>query len=161
MYVLDANIFIQSNRAHYGLDFVPAFWDWLDQAFGTGLVCSIKKVGGELAAGKDDLTAWAASRQGLFQPMDAACTSHLAQLATWANAGHFTPAAVAEFLAAADYELVAYAATHGYTVVTMEKPEPQRKSRVKIPDACVAHGVPWMTPFDMLRKEKARFVLRP
>lgn len=159
MYVLDANIFIQSNRAHYGLDFVPAFWDWLDRAFAAGHICSIKKVGTEIAAGGDDLTTWAAGRQGLFLPMDAGCAPRLAQLATWANSGHFTPAAVAEFLAAADYELVAYAATHGHTVVTMEKPEPQRKSKVKIPDACVAHGVSWMSPFDMLRAENARFVL--
>lgn len=159
MYVLDANIFIQSNRAHYGLDFVPAFWDWLDHAFAAGRVCSVKKVGGEIAAGHDDLTTWAASRQSLFMPMDASCAPRLAQLATWANAGHYTPAAVAEFLAAADYELVAYAATHGLTVVTMEKSEPLRKKRVKIPDACVAHDVPWMSPFDMLRAERVRFVL--
>ncbi len=159
MYLLDANIFIQSNRAHYGLDFVPGFWDWLDAAYDAGSVASIKKVGDEIAAGKDNLTTWAASRPGMFLPMDAACAPSLAALANWANSGHFRPAAVAEFLSAADYELVAYARTHGHTVVTMEKSEPQRKSKVKIPDACIAHGVAWTSPFDMLRAESARFVL--
>ncbi|WP_323749655.1 DUF4411 family protein [Curtobacterium flaccumfaciens] len=33
------------------------------------------------------------------------------------------------------------------------------RSKVKIPEACNAHGVPWMTPFAMLRSEKASFVL--
>jgi len=159
MYALDANIFIQSNRAHYGLDFVPAFWDWLDQARAAGLICSIQKVGGEIAAGKDDLTTWAAARSGLFLPMDNACTPALAALAVWANAGHYNAAAVSEFLGSADYELVAYGAAHNITVVTMEKPEPLRKNKVKIPDACVAHGVSWMSPFDMLRAESAQFVL--
>ena len=28
-YLLDANVFIQAKRLHYGMDFCPAFWDWL------------------------------------------------------------------------------------------------------------------------------------
>lgn len=159
MYLLDANVFIQSNQAHYGLDFVPAFWDWLDRSFSAGLIRSIQPVGKELAAGTDSLTDWAAARPGLFVPMDAVCGSSLTQLSTWANAGHFTPAAVSQFLAAADYQLVAFAHAHNLKVVTMEKSEPARKSKVKIPDACIAHGVSWATPFDMLRQEQASFVL--
>jgi hypothetical protein len=159
MYLLDANIFIQSNRAHYGLDFVPAFWEWLDRAHAAGNVASIQGIGGEIAVGGDNLSTWAASRPGLFLPMDAACAPSLSALSTWANSGDFLPAAVAEFLSVADYELVAFARTHGCTVVTMEKSEPHRKNKVKIPDACMAHSVPYMTPFAMLRAESAKFVL--
>jgi hypothetical protein len=28
-YVLDANVFISAKNLHYGLDFCPAFWDWI------------------------------------------------------------------------------------------------------------------------------------
>jgi len=77
MYLLDANVFIQSHRAHYGLDFVPAFWDWLDRSFTAGMLHSIQPIGAEIAAGGDDLSTWAASRSGLFVPMDAAVTSNL------------------------------------------------------------------------------------
>jgi hypothetical protein len=28
-YLLDANVFIAAKNLHYGLDFCPAFWDWL------------------------------------------------------------------------------------------------------------------------------------
>jgi Domain of unknown function (DUF4411) len=28
-YLLDADVFIQAKNLHYGLDFCPAFWDWL------------------------------------------------------------------------------------------------------------------------------------
>ncbi|AZS36804.1 hypothetical protein CVS47_01413 [Microbacterium lemovicicum] len=159
MYLLDANVFIQSNRAHYGLDFVPAFWDWLDRSFAAGLLHSIQPIGAEIAAGGDDLSAWAASRPGFFVPMDAGCASSLTAVATWASAGHFTAAAVSGFLSVADYQLVAYAHAHQLTVVTMEKSEPARKSKVKVPDACIAHGVDWTTPFQMLRGESASFVL--
>lgn len=160
MYLLDANIFIQSNRAHYGLDFVPAFWDWLDRSYAAGMLKSINQVGSEIAAGHDDLTKWAANRSNLFVPIDASCGPHLTAVVNWANNHHFTPAAVSEFLSVADFQLVAYARAHDMTVVTMEKPDPQRKKRIKIPDACKAMGVKWVGPFDMLRAEKASFVLK-
>jgi hypothetical protein len=46
-----------------------------------------------------------------------------------------------------------------YAVVTQETPEPNSKKRVKIPDACKALGVPWFTPFQMLKDEHVQFVL--
>jgi hypothetical protein len=160
MYLLDANVFIQSNQSHYGIDFVPGFWDWLDDGHEAKLLHSIKPIGTEIAAGSDDLTDWAAERPDLFVDMDASCAPSLAALATWATtSGRFTQTAIAQFLASADYELIAYAHAHKMTVVTMERSEPLRRSRVKIPDACIAHGVPWTTPFQMLRDESATFVL--
>lgn len=160
MYLLDANVFIQANQAHYGLDFMPGFWEWLDNGHDARLLQSIKPIGNELAAGNDALTDWAAERPELFVSMDAGCAPSLAALASWANtSGRFNQGAIAQFLASADYELVAYAHAHDMTVVTMERSEPNRRSRVKIPDACIAHGVSWTTPFQMLRDESATFVL--
>lgn len=34
------------------------------------------------------------------------------------------------------------------------------KKKIKIPDVCINMGVRFMTPFTMLRKERARFVLK-
>jgi len=31
--------------------------------------------------------------------------------------------------------------------------------QIKIPDACIGLGIKCMTPFEMLRRERARFVL--
>ncbi len=28
-YLLDTNVFMSAKNLHYGLDFYPAFWDWL------------------------------------------------------------------------------------------------------------------------------------
>jgi Domain of unknown function (DUF4411) len=55
--------------------------------------------------------------------------------------------------------LVAQALTLGFTVVTHETPDPTSRKRVKIPDACNAFGVPWMSPFKMLSAENVRFSL--
>ncbi len=50
-YLLDANVFMQAKNLHYGLDFCPAFWDWLVEANAALSVFSIEKVGDEIAAG--------------------------------------------------------------------------------------------------------------
>ena len=66
LYLLDTNVFIQAKNLHYGLDFCPAFWDWLIDQNRRGHVHSIEKVSDELAAGNDELTEWAASRGDAF-----------------------------------------------------------------------------------------------
>ena len=71
----------------------------------------------------------------------------------------YEPAAVNTFLQVADYYLVAHALAHGHTVVTHEVAAPSRK-RIKIPNVCIGVNVKCMTPFEMLRVERARFVLR-
>nr|WP_243663692.1 DUF4411 family protein [Rhodothermus marinus] len=58
----------------------------------------------------------------------------------------------------ADYWLIAHALAGGFVVVTHEKPADTR-NKVKIPNVCVGLGIKVMTPFEMLRHERARFVL--
>jgi hypothetical protein len=43
-YLLDANVFIEARRRYYGLDFCPAFWDWLIAASARGAVYSIERI---------------------------------------------------------------------------------------------------------------------
>ena len=61
-YLLDANVFIAANNLHYGLDFCPAFWDWLVAGNESERVFSVEKVGDELHAVGDELSKWAAER---------------------------------------------------------------------------------------------------
>ena len=66
-YLLDANVFIAAKNLHYGLDFCPAFWDWLVANNKAGRVFSVEKVGDEVEAVGDELSEWAAGRgDGLF-----------------------------------------------------------------------------------------------
>jgi len=160
-YLLDANVFIQAKNLHYGLDFCPAFWDWLIAHNEAGRVFSIEKVGDEIEAGGDDLATWAADRSpGFFAKPDAAMLPALGRVSAWAMGQHYEPAAVNTFLQIADYYLVAHALAHGHTVVTHEIASTSSK-KVKIPDACIGLGIKCMTPFEMLRRERARFILGP
>jgi hypothetical protein len=62
------------------------------------------------------------------------------------------------FLQVADYYLVAQAHAWNYVVVTHERADHAVK-RIKIPNVCIELGLKCMTPFEMLRLERARFVL--
>lgn len=79
-------------------------------------------------------------------------------MSTWATEQDYQPAAVNTFLQVADFYLVAHALAHRHTVVTHEIASASTK-KIKIPNACIALGVKCVTPFEMLRRERARFVL--
>lgn len=159
-YLLDANVFIAAKDLHYGMDFCPAFWDWLIHANRAGRVFSVERVRDELTGGNDSLAQWADERgPAFYRPADAATLPALGTVADWVNQhDQYTPAARNTFLQIADYYLVAQALAGGHTVVTHEKPENSRH-RVKIPNVCLAISVPHINPFEMLRREHARFIL--
>ena len=160
-YLLDSDVFIQAKNLHYGLDFCPAFWDWLTANNAAGVVFSIEKVGDKLLAGADELSDWAKARSDSFflKPEQSTLIS-LATVSTWATSRQYHPAAVTSFLQLADYYLAAQAHAGGHTVVTHEVPSASTR-RIKIPDACVGLGIKCVSPFEMLRTERARFVLSP
>lgn len=113
----------------------------------------------ELIGGNDELAEWAkALDDDFFLPPDSDMLPSLAVVSTWADGGNYEPAAVSQFLQVADYYLVAHAHAHGFNVVTHEVAANSVK-KIKIPNACIALGVKNLNPYEMLRKEHARFVL--
>ncbi len=158
-YVLDANVFMSANNLHYGLDFCPAFWDWLVHVGNAGTVFSIDKVADEIEAGQGDLSDWATNHgRLLFRRTPPALAPQFTQVSVWASGQQYTPAAINTFLQVADFYLVAHALAGNHIVVTHEVPS-NSPARIKIPNACVGMGVRFMTPYQMLRIERARFVL--
>jgi len=158
-YLLDADVFIRAKNLHYGLDFCPAFWEWLIEQNMAGRVFSIEKVGDEVQAVADELSVWANARGNqFFLKPNAMVFPSLAAVSSWASGQQYEPAAVSTFLQGADYYLVSQALSGGHTVVTHEVPSASTR-RIKIPDACIGLGIKCMTPFEMLRLERARFIL--
>ena len=158
-YLLDSNVFIQAKNDHYGFDFVPGFWEWLIKENQAGSVASIEKVRDELRAGKDDLSEWAKQRDdGFFLTPDSAVVQALSQVSNWSGNQVYKAAAVATFLKVADYWLVAHALAYNCVVVTHETSD-NTLMKIKIPNACVGLGLRCINPYQMLRQERARFVL--
>jgi hypothetical protein len=160
-YLIDTDIFIAAKNLHYGMDFCPAFWDWLVQTNRKGKLLSIGAVYDDLAEGEDDLATWARDRgNGFFASPAESDLAALGQVTRWINDHQtYTPAAKQAFLGCSDYFVVSQALAGGHTVITHEKPE-NSVHRVKIPSVCVALKMRYMTPWQMLRTERARFVLQ-
>ncbi len=158
-YLLDADSMIAASRLYYGFDFCPAYWDWIVREHRLGRVFSIEKVGDELAAGADELSEWAGNLgAAFFLRPNSETIRALAEVGEWVVSQSYEPAAVTSFLGDADSYLVAQAYAGEHTVVTNERPADSTK-RIKIPNVCIGLGIKVMTPFEMLRVERARFVL--
>ncbi len=158
-YLLDANVFISAKNLHYGLDFCPAFWEWLALKNEEDVVFSIEQVGDEPLAGEDDLARWANARGSkFFRRLGADDFAAMATVSSWTQGQGYDPAAVSLFFQVADYYLIAGALAGGHVVVTHEVPSSSRR-RIKIPNVCAGVGVKVMSPYAMLRAEHARFVL--
>lgn len=158
-YLLDANVFMAAKNLHYGLDFCPAFWGWLVHKGNTGSVFSIDKVGDEIEAGQDELSDWARNHgHMLFRRTPPTLTPQFNQVSKWATEQQYRPVAINTFFLAADYYLVAHALAGNHILVTHEVFS-NEAVRIKIPNACIGLGVRFMTPYQMLRTEQARFVL--
>lgn len=98
------------------------------------------------------------SSSGFLLKPDEAMVPSLQTVSNWAANAGYEPAAVNTFLQVGDYFLVAHA--HGFTVVTHEIPANSAK-KIKIPNACIKLDVRCITPYEMRRAERARFVLGP
>ena len=159
VYLLDANVFIQAKNLHYGFDICPGFWDWVERQNHAGRVFSIEKVLDELVAGNDKLTDWAKARGDTFflRPDDSILPA-FRQVTAWFDHQSYDESAVYKFMLDADYYLVAQALVMNAVVVTHEVSSNSLK-KIKIPDVCKGLGIKYMTPFEMLRGEGARFIL--
>lgn len=158
-YLLDANVFIQAKNLHYGIDLCPAFWDWLIEGNHAQKVFSIDKVAAEINAGGDELADWMdCYGDGLFLKTDTSTAAQFGKVSTWATSQNYEPAAINTFMQIADFYLIAHALASGYCLVTHEIPANTTK-KIKIPNACIGLDIRVMTPYEMLRREKAKFIL--
>jgi len=48
-YLIDTDIFIAAKNLHYGMDFCPAFWEWLTDANRAGKILSTEAVYDDLS----------------------------------------------------------------------------------------------------------------
>ena len=158
-YLIDTNVLIEAKNRHYGFDFCPAFWTWLVDSNLRGRVFSIQRVRDELVQGDDELADWASElgEQFFLSPTEQMENS-LQAIGEWADKEGFDSQVIEDFMHGADCYLVAQALADGFEVVTHEIFSTGRK-RIKIPNACDAVGVKYLTSFQMLRRESARFVL--
>lgn len=155
MYLLDANVFMEASRFYYAFDLAPGFWNWLADT-DVGLQAhSVRAVRDEITRGAGDLVEWAQALPPTFWREDTEeVVTAVREVVTWANDGGriFKQAAIETFMSSADLWLIAHALAAGDVVVTREKPEPESRKAIKIPDVCTAFKVDWVDPFQAYRQ---------
>ena len=164
IYVVDSNFFIEAHRNTYPLDVAHSFWNKVKQLADDEKIISIDKVKDEIYGHEDALKNWCVANlpQDFFKDT-APVVSEYGQIAAWAasRSNHYLPNALAEFLHAdeADAFIVAYAFAdiNDRIVVTQEKSDPNRKNKIKIPDACLAMGVQCCNTIEMFRQLRETF----
>lgn len=144
------------------MDVVPNFWLKIKELADKGIIVSIDKVSDELHLNNDELTVWVDDNlpQDFFKDTDIVIGEYIA-VSSWVNSmsGHYTVAALNEFLdsAEADAWLISYSIANAISIVTHETSEPNRKSKVKIPDACSPFGVTCLNTIEMFRHLGEKF----
>lgn len=164
VYVVDSNFFIQAHRANYPLDVAPSFWGKVKQLAEQQKIISIDKVKKEIYDHQDDLKTWCEINlpANFFKDTTGVITNY-SQVVTWVNSSgsHYFPTAIAEFLDAdeADAWLVSFALADraNRIIVTHEKSQPDRKNKVKIPEACAPFNINFVDTIEMLRQLGERF----
>ena len=157
---LDATVFIEAKNGAYGFDIVPGFWEWIEQQAEAGVLCSSIMVHDELAEGNDELARWAKERRdsNLFAEPNEDVQAVLGQIADHVNV-KYDGANSAAFLEGADAWSIAHAAVDGAVVVTHERLVGPGCKKAKIPNVAREFGVKCITPYEMLRRLKASFIL--
>ena len=155
-YLLDANVSIEAKNRYYSFDFCPAFWDWMIAKNAEDQVFSIKEAGNKSESGGNDLPNWIGEFGDLVKPIPEVLGA-FGRVDDWAITQNYAFVAVKTFMEAADC-FVAHAFEGGHEVVTFNILFGSKK-RIKIPNACIALGVKRVTPFELLRRERARFAL--
>lgn len=159
IFVVDSNFFIEAHRATYPLDVARGFWSKIRQLASDQRIISIDKVKSELFDNhEDELKEWC--ENNLPSDFFAETTGTIVEytsVVSWASSrsNHYLPRALSEFLDAdeADAFLVGFALADkaNRTIVTQEKSEPNRRSRIKIPEPCNALGVNYCNTIEMFR----------
>jgi len=166
LFILDSNFFIQSHRITYPLDIAVGFWKKIIKISDENKIISIDKVKNEIYENDDELTKWIDDNltAEFFKSTN---TSEVLpgyiRVVNWANSksNFYLPKAVAEFL---DYDnadawLAAYALSleKECCIITQEKSEPNRKSKIKIPEVCNEFNIQYKNIIEMFRELGERF----
>ena len=161
-FVVDSNFFIQAHRATYPLDVVVSFWRKIAQLALEGKIISIDKVKNEIYQNDDELRKWCITNlPDVFFKDTSRVIPEYTQVVNWAvsRKSHFQQKALDEFLDAdeADAWLISYSIANHNTIITQEILQPEKKNKIKIPDACIPFRIHYMNTIEMFRQLGEQF----
>jgi hypothetical protein len=163
IYLLDADVFIESWKTHQAPDVFASYWDWFKREAHSGKIRTVRPCYDDLCVVKDGLSEWVDENcpHDFVLPIDQspAVLEKYRDLMEWAM-GHpqYNDGAKLEFADVSDAWLVAsaMATSPKAVVVTRETFDPKIKKRIKIPNVCADHGVTCLSFLEWLRASGAK-----
>lgn len=165
IFLIDSNIFMTPYKTYYPVDFAPTFWDFLERCMSSGEIVLLDVVYDEVNKGNDDLSKWLSKvapqrikrGQGDVLAIYTQILNYIRTGATPSGQPLYNTAALSAWSQndIADPWLVATAKAKGYTLVSLETPNPSLGTsvtkKVKIPDVAKKFGVKCCNLFEMMR----------
>lgn len=152
-FLIDSNVFINAKYFHYNFNYCKIFWDYILALHTKGVVYSIDSVRKELLAKTDELSEWVIKEtpQSFFEDESSSLAAY-GTLMNWSHGLDVSDKAKEDFASQtkADAFLIAHAMTHGFNIITHERPMVGAKKRIMIPNAAEAHGVTTLTLYEFL-----------
>lgn len=147
------------------MDVAISFWNKMKELTHERDVYILDRVKSELTEWDNDLKDWIVAnigKQQLVKFENDATVQKFREVNIWTLSNNqYTQAAKDKFMDStrADIYLVSYAATapEEWTVVSQEKPAPQRSTEIKLPDVCAQFGVRCILFMDMFREMRETF----
>lgn len=157
-YLIDTNVFVEAIDRFQCVGFL----EWVEAAHKLERAGSVHAVYTEIKRVNEVLYEWKIKNSDIFlESTSRKVSSAIRKVVDWAErAGRteYTRSSVKEFNDKADHILVGHAHGIGSIVVTQEsKYEKEGRKVLKIPNACEALGVKWMTAEEMLEEEQPEF----
>lgn len=168
-YLIDSNSLISPYRTFYQFDIVPSFWKWFKDTYDQSIYL-VDKVKQELCPAnapqqKDRLQIFVEQNcltrsKVLTTQTDVLTLAKYQKILEYINRSPlYTTRSLHAWATSdkADPWLIALAMAHGYTIVTMEKPNLNLKNNAtskepRIPDICAVFGVRCINLYDLMRE---------
>lgn len=165
IYVIDANILIDSHRQFYHFDIAPSFWNQLGEKIIADKIILIENVTEEILVSeveeeKDDIQLWL---EGILEAVEIRATDTQEVINTYADIMNmiqqnerYESSALAQWadIKIADPWIIAFAKVHKATIVTRETKIQggQQLKKLKIPNVAEDYGVECIDLFEMMKR---------
>lgn len=160
-YLLDSNIFIESENFRYPHKFFKGVWDFYEHYIASKQFFSIDYVYKELNKGTDFVSCWSVEHKSMFVESGAKGVSCFQEMEQILNNNQCKAKYIQEFFSGiADPFIISYAKATNSTVVTNEVSTNNNfQGRVKIPDMCKEIGVRCISLTELIKELKPIFIL--
>jgi len=139
-YSFDSGVFINGRRDIFIPTAFPGVWKRIEEMIAMGQVRAVDEVKREVSRHDDETAKWAKAQKGLFVPL----TRDVQEATSKILEQHPRLISLGSNKNSADPFVVALAMAQEGSVVTQETLS-GKLHKPRIPDVCIAMGVPWMT----------------